>query len=92
MRVVTEHHCTRHHRNAAYFARCAWPNATEVLGRGFLAVVTTCHEPRIYLVERLNPARTLQTEFNVFGCGPDCTGQHELVAIDFDAPTEEDLT
>jgi hypothetical protein len=86
MRVIAEHQCHRHHRNAAAFARCAWPEATEVLGSGFLAVVTGCPHPRVFLLERLRPAHTLRSELAVFGCGAGCTGDHELVAIDIDGP------
>ncbi|RIX26472.1 hypothetical protein [Amnibacterium setariae] len=81
--VVEQHHCSKRHRNSTYFARCAWPGAS-VTGRGQLAIVITCPDARVVLVERLRWAHTLLAEFNVFGCGPGCEGAHEIVAIDLD--------
>ncbi|GAA2750212.1 hypothetical protein [Amnibacterium kyonggiense] len=88
MRTIASCRCTRRHRSSHYFARCAWPS-TSVSGRGPIAILITCPDARIVLVERLRWAHTLLAELNVFGCGPACEGAHELVAIDHDTATKE---
>ena len=85
IRVIDHCKCGRHHRNAIYFARCAWPGVT-VSGRGQIAIVVTCPDARVFPAERVRWAYVLLAELNVFGCGPGCDGAHELVAIDHDGP------
>ncbi len=87
MRVVDRCRCDRRHRSATYFARCAWPGV-PVSGRGQIAIVVGCEPSRVVMVERLRWARTLLAEYRTFGCGPDCSGEHELVAINHDGPEE----
>jgi hypothetical protein len=87
MRIVSECRCSKHHRNTTYFARCAWPGSV-VSGQGQLAIVISCPEPQVVLVERLRWAHILRTEFAVFGCSAACPQRHELVAIDIDGLRE----
>lgn len=87
MRVVDRCRCGRRHRNAGYFARCAWSGAV-VAGCGQLAITIGCAPARVVLVKRLRWAHVLLAEFATFGCSATCTGEHELVAIDHDGPEE----
>lgn len=85
MRVLDRCRCGRHHRNAASFAKCAWPNAASITGSGAIAVVTHCEPtPTVALFEHLPQAQTHYSELGVFGCGKGCRRAHEVVAIDID--------
>lgn len=84
MRVISAHHCVKRHRNSATLLRCRFAQI-DVAGTGQLALFIHCGDlPRALLSRRLQQARTLQAEFDVFGCSPTCTRDHELVAIDLD--------
>lgn len=81
MRTLEQCRCERAHRSAAAWLHCAVPALTSVSGVGCFAIVLWCSRPRAHLFHSEHWARTVHAEYGVFGCGPDCVGEHELVRV-----------
>ncbi len=81
MRAITVHRCDRPHRSVNAWLHCAVPSLRSVGGAGRVGVILWCGPHRAYLFHSAEWARTVFLEFGVFGCGPECIGEHELILI-----------
>jgi hypothetical protein len=75
--------CGTRHRSYGTTAKCIWPGALWVVGKG--PYVTLAHCPRgltVMLHYTLAEATDAKCEIDSFGCGGLCEGDHEIVRLE----------
>lgn len=80
VRVYRRHNCEAVHTTWTDFARCVWPDA-EVAGNGPYAAVA-CAARTVTLYAALPPALASKRGLDRDGCGPNCRGRHQVIALD----------
>ena len=86
MKIYRNHKCSKHHKSARTFLRCAIPTAAWIHGTGNYALIAWCNMPTISLYQDPADAAQPLAAINGGACGQRCNGRHEIVHIDFEGP------
>lgn len=81
MKTYRRHHCSRAHRTAETFLRCAIRGTAWIEGDGEFALVAWCRQPTITLFGDPAGAETQLRTLNATGCGGRCIARHEVIAV-----------
>jgi hypothetical protein len=81
MKVYRRHNCTRSHRSARTFMKCAIPKAAWIVGRGDYASIAWCDVPTVELYATQEDAERAKATIDRTGCGGRCQRRHEVVQI-----------
>jgi hypothetical protein len=81
MKIYRRHNCTAKHRTSRTLAKCMFPRAEWVSGRGEFATLAHCRVLTIELHETIEKAQTALRLIDSTGCGGMCHRHHELVQL-----------
>lgn len=82
MKTYKNHRCSRQHREAGTFLKCALPTLAWVQGAGVYAVIAWCKVPTVTLWPTPTLAGSALRELNAIRCGGRCTNRHEVIRVD----------
>lgn len=77
--VYRRHNCTKKHRTARTFMKCAIRRAVWIWGEGEYALIAWCGVPTVMLHETREQAEWSEEQIDRYGCGHECDGRHIIV-------------
>lgn len=81
MKIYSRHRCERKHRTTMTLAKCMFPRAVWINGRGSIALIAWCRQPSITLWEHTADAVGSKEFIDATGCGGGCNRRHEIVLL-----------
>ena len=74
--------CGKQHRTYRTLAKCIWPRAAWIAGRGPFALLAHCSVLTVTLHETLESALAAKNVIDRTACGHACHRAHKIVRLD----------